>query len=433
MHNGHGRPPRPPSGRQPGISTSNNRTGTNSQSGQGGGPPGRGDTGPSQAAIESARRANAAQPKAWSQEERQEEKGIDIYGNIVEDTFDPTWAGEREKRYESPQDYYGDVQGSINLGKALRKVGINQDQLKKYMDANILPENVARAMGLVQPGEHWDPRGKFTKEMKEDLEDLQFMQDEGVYGGVSGLEAEVNKQKGELHKVSQDLINEKAQEIIQKNPKISNEELDKQLNIFKTSELKNKMLQSGDTNLESLARLFGKADEYGKVSPDYSTALMNTFGMRDPAYGSEDAWEATFKGKEGEDIYKSAYDVGYDPTGAYTFSDIESDPNLYDKYLSSGENWEDPLSGVLKPRGPKFIGGGGGGGGWPGWGGYGGGGGGGGGYYGPQAGYTPEQMAGFYTPQANLQQAMVNVHQTPTGFQPGYKRGGIVSLLGLRS
>ena len=78
-------------------------------------------------------------------------------------------------------------------------------------------------------------------------------------------------------------------------------------------------------------------------------------------------------------------------------------------------------------------GGGGGGGGWGGYGGYGGygggyGGGGGGGYYGPQPGYKPEQMAGFYTPQANLQQAMVNVHGTPTVFK---KRGGIVSLLRL--
>ena len=46
----------------------------------------------------------------------------------------------------------------------------------------------------------------------------------------------------------------------------------------------------------------------------------------------------------------------------------------------------------------------------------------------PGPGYKPEQMAGFYTPQANLQQAMVNVHQTPTVFT---KRGGIVSLLRL--
>ena len=49
----------------------------------------------------------------------------------------------------------------------------------------------------------------------------------------------------------------------------------------------------------------------------------------------------------------------------------------------------------------------------------------------PRPGQRPEQMAGFYTPQANLQQAMVNVHSVPTGFQ--MKRGGIVSLLRLGS
>jgi len=67
-----------------------------------------------------------------------------------------------------------------------------------------------------------------------------------------------------------------------------------------------------------------------------------------------------------------------------------------------------------------------------------GGGGGGTGYYGdPRKGNPIEQMANFYTPQADLQQAMVNVHGTPTGFRgPGtsgfqMKRGGIVSLLRL--
>ena len=49
----------------------------------------------------------------------------------------------------------------------------------------------------------------------------------------------------------------------------------------------------------------------------------------------------------------------------------------------------------------------------------------------PHPGQRPEQMAGFYTPQANLQQAMINVHNVPTGFQ--MKRGGIVSLLRLGS
>jgi len=65
------------------------------------------------------------------------------------------------------------------------------------------------------------------------------------------------------------------------------------------------------------------------------------------------------------------------------------------------------------------------------YGGYGGGGGsgGGGGYYGdPRTGNPIDRYGNFYTPQANLQQAMVNVHGTPTVFK---KRGGIVSLLEL--
>ena len=65
-----------------------------------------------------------------------------------------------------------------------------------------------------------------------------------------------------------------------------------------------------------------------------------------------------------------------------------------------------------------------------------GGGGGGTGYYGdPRRGNPIERMANYYTPQANVIQGMINVHQTPTGFgNPhlgGYKRGGIVSLLRL--
>ena len=59
----------------------------------------------------------------------------------------------------------------------------------------------------------------------------------------------------------------------------------------------------------------------------------------------------------------------------------------------------------------------------------GGGGGGGTGYYGdPRRGNPIEQMANYYTPQLALQQAMINVHGTPTVFR---KRGGIVSLLRL--
>ena len=59
----------------------------------------------------------------------------------------------------------------------------------------------------------------------------------------------------------------------------------------------------------------------------------------------------------------------------------------------------------------------------------GGGGGGGSGYYGdPRRGNPIEQMSGFYTPQGNVIQGMINVHKSPTVFK---KRGGIVSLLRL--
>ena len=78
----------------------------------------------------------------------------------------------------------------------------------------------------------------------------------------------------------------------------------------------------------------------------------------------------------------------------------------------------------------NFTDGGSGPGGWSGWpGGRDGSGGGGYGGYGPAGGPTPQQMANYYTPQANLQQAMINVHKSPTVFK---KRGGIVSLLELR-
>ncbi len=32
-----------------------------------------------------------------------------------------------------------------------------------------------------------------------------------------------------------------------------------------------------------------------------------------------------------------------------TWADIESDPKLYEKYLNSGKNWDDPNSGILSP------------------------------------------------------------------------------------
>jgi|1_EtaG_2_1085319.scaffolds.fasta_scaffold51004_2 hypothetical protein len=165
------------------------------------------------------------------------------------------------------------------------------------------------------------------------------------------------------------------------------------------------------TNAERLARLAYKLTN----DPKYlNQAIFIPKGMTgakdDPMF--LDLWE------KGQEALKTGDVETFFGALGKTQDITAGNPNI--DYDTSYDPWY---------QGPTTTGGGGYGG-WGSWGGYGGGygGGGGGGYYGPQPGYKPEQMAGFYTPQANLQQAMVNVHQTPTVFK---KRGGIVSLLRL--
>ena len=134
---------------------------------------------------------------------------------------------------------------------------------------------------------------------------------------------------------------------------------------------------------------------------------------------------------QGDYEYEKGRDLTWDkepimtPSGEYIYS--EQGRELMDQYGQPGFDYETAKDAYWDDRAvqeerERSL---------PGtYGGYGGGGGGGGGgYYGdPRRGNPVEQMAGFYTPQANLQQAMVNVHGTPTVFR---KRGGIVSLLRL--
>jgi hypothetical protein len=128
---------------------------------------------------------------------------------------------------------------------------------------------------------------------------------------------------------------------------------------------------------------------------------------------------------KGADAYTTAFQKELTGYGGLVYSD----PENYDPY---NRGFFTPFNPANYPdEYPGFGGDPGGPGGYSGWpGGDGGGDGGDGGYYGygPAGGPTPEQMAGFYTPQANLQQAMINVHKSPTVFK---KRGGIVSLLRL--
>ena len=145
---------------------------------------------------------------------------------------------------------------------------------------------------------------------------------------------------------------------------------------------------------------------------------------------------------QGDPVSRQAYDEGNALDQLIAGTDDWGNPIYTELGKSVADNWNQLVTGYDSPQGQgsklqdmitesagQYTGslGGPGGGGWGG--GYGGGGGGGGlGWMLPSPGYKPEQMAGFYTPQANLQQAMINVHQTPTVFR---KRGGIVSLLRL--
>ena len=323
--------------------------------------------------IEEMRNAQAAQDNRTIEQRQEEEKGINIYGKTT------TEFGGRKATTTSAEDYYGDVQGTVDLAKRLRAAGKDQN----------------------------DP--DLTQEERDALERLQFSQDEGVYGGVSGYESEVNKMKKAIVEGGAGY-----KEALAGLTRLSggNEELAK-ISALGIQEYLNRKSKGDPGAMSDI--ITGKTQIEG-LSPEFFKNLTKQTGNLDI-------------GTDPLGTYIGGDAMGYDPTGAYTWSDIESDPTLYDKYLNRGKNWYDPLSGLFDPPKQKYYGGPSGGGfsGWPG-----GGGGGGGGYggYGPKPGYKPEQMANFYTPQANLQQAMINVHQTPTVFK---KRGGIVSLLELRS
>ena len=299
-------------------------------------------------------------------QEQQQERAFDRQTQIQTNIRDEQQRKAQQKRDVINNQKMQRAQKADKLGKALMALGINRDQFDRYRNAGILPENIARELGLVKEGEHWDPRGKFTEEMKLGLEEQQFAYDEGVYGGVAGIEAEINKIKKQA--------------------------------------------------------ITGNKDE------------------REAAYEQLDALFAR-QGKSPQETQKAVDQMlgqfGYDKTGMYTWSDIESDQSpggLYSKYLNRGNLWDDPLSGILAPQKQINYGSGTGGGWGSGWGGgYGGGGGG----YGFSMQQDPMQQGyqrgrvGPGTLQEQVNQiylGMSNLNPAP-GFQK--KRGGIISLLGL--
>jgi len=286
-----------------GSSTQNRNTGQSG--GQSGGPPGRGDTGPSQAAIESARRANEASAARREIEQRQQEE---------QDYFDTTWA--EADRTKSAKEVYG--KGAVPAGKR-----------QQYTH---------ETMGH-QP---------WISKLIQDLspETLEFW---GVKSGAQTIPQEL------------------YQQLIQGSIVSGGEDVETQ-HLYDTGQ---KWASGADVDI-------------------------NPWSSKGISVGT---WE---------DIGAGEHPMFPGGLQQY-YSDMA--PSFY----------------ADKPKFDYTGSLGGPGGGW----GYGGGGGQGGyGYYGdPRRGNPIEQMAGFYTPQANLQQAMINVHNVPTGFQ--MKRGGIVSLLRL--
>ena len=210
---------------------------------------------------------------------------------------------------------------------------IDKEQLQSYMDSGVLPAEIAaknpelaKLSGYdsegnpiyVDPktGKAYDPRGKFTAGMSDMLSELQFMQDEGVYGGVSGYEAEVNRQKGAV-------VNEIEK---WKNQGLNDNQINERL--------------SQDPNFASLTTLFGGNAE---------TAFQNLEGYDPTGVHSWREIEET-AGRYGERDPKTGMLI----QGGWTPNE---DPNsLYNKYLNRGTLWDDPLSGILNAPGERHWG-----------------------------------------------------------------------------
>jgi len=330
------------------------------------------------------------------------------------DVYDTGWADK--DRTESAEDYYGDVKSKIKLAEQLRAAGVTADQL--------------------------------TDEEKDYLSDVQFMQDEGVYGGVSGYEAEINKLKKNIVEGGAGyedalralayLSGTKGDPTWTPSGEMSpgavtpNEELAKISALGIKEYLRRKT--KGDYQLQEDI-LTGKTPIEG-LSPDFFKTFTGQTAGVGTTYYDKNTGKVVKEGDPNAQLGLWGNALGFDPSGQFSWSQIQDDPELYNKYLNRGTLWDDPLSGLF----PKYSGGagGGGGGGWGGgYGGYGGGGGSGGGGYGYSGGQDP-MAQGYQRGQVGPGSLQEQVNQIYLGMSnlnaaPGFQksRGGIVSLLGL--
>ena len=299
------------------------------------------------------------------------------------------WSGsEHADHYIPPEEYYGDVQGAMDLAANINASGININKLAWAQSHNSIPPELAAQMGLAVRGADglwYNPGGgryipkehSITPEQWEALSDYSRAREEGVYGGVSGNEAVVNSTKNDLLQAQQEFNN------------------------AQTRQQKEAAYEKYKASMDALA----------------AWGVGHTF---EQGY-DKNTGKFTGKFKEGfeEDPYTGTF-------ADWTFSDIESDPSLYNNYLNMGKfsMYDDPNSGFISSGRSSRSGTGAGYGG--GWGyGYGGGRGGGrGGGYGGGGG-TPKYGGDFAGEnpwgRSQIQRAWINQLR-------GMNRGGIVSL-----
>ena len=248
------------------------------------------------------------------------------------------------------------IKAATNLSSAIGASGTTQQELEYMLSHNTMSTKMAVQLGIAKPvidpitkkptgsyidtktGKPYVPKdygfssdilttagGEAVEDWKEGvLGDIQTAQDYGVYGGVAGIEAEMNKQKGDVVNSIKGMMSEG----------LSPEEIKAKL---KTN-----------PNFRSLVTQF---------RGDIDSALLNTVGVRGMLptdKGGIGFWDDKKFAEFQANPTQSWGDVGYDPTGVHTWSDIEStagEPGgLYEKYLGAGTNWDDPLSGIFAPE-----------------------------------------------------------------------------------
>jgi len=297
------------------------------------------------------------------------------------------WSGsEHEDHYIPPEEYYGDVQGAMDLAGNIYASGIDINQLAWAKSHKSIPPELAAQMGLAVRGADglwYNPGGgryipgkhSITPEQWESLSDYSRAREEGVHGGVSGNEAVVNSTKNDLLQAQQEFNNARSKQ------------------------------------------------EQEAAYEKYKAAMdaLTTWGVGHTFEGGYDKNTGKFTGKFKEGFEEDPYTGKF---ADWTFSDIESDPALYNNYLNMGKfsMYDDPNSGFINPGSSRRTGYGGSGGGGRGWGG---GRGGGGGGRGSGMGGGPKFQGDFAGEdpwgQSQIQRAWINQLR-------GMNRGGIVSL-----